>query len=56
MYTGRLVLAVYGGILLVKFWVLPISTTLSNIPSVSLFPVRKYDHPSLAFFKIPLSH
>ena len=45
MYTGHLVLAVYGGILLVKFWVLPISTTLSNIPSVFSFSGKEMRPP-----------
>ena len=49
MYTGHLVLAVYGGILLVKFWVLPISTTLSNIPSVFSFSGKEMRPPRPKF-------
>ena len=50
MYTGHLVLAVYGGILLVKFWVLPISTTLSNIPSVLSFFAKEIWQPKVSVF------
>ena len=50
MYTGHLVLAVYGAILPVKFCVLPISTTLSNIPSVFSFFGKEMRPPKVSAF------